>query len=78
MPPRQWSLSSQQVSIPLQAMPSLQRRGVPLQAPPLHTSSTVQKRPSLQVTPSLSLQLSLERDTSQSWQGFMALICPSP
>ncbi|MGC4106156.1 MAG: hypothetical protein QM753_07345 [Thermomicrobiales bacterium] len=78
-PGLQEAVASSQVSVPLQATPSLQSRAWPKQRPAEHASPTVQKRSSSQVAPSAGLlQPILERAGSQAWQRLAGLACAAP
>ncbi|MGC4120653.1 MAG: hypothetical protein QM765_39970 [Myxococcales bacterium] len=78
-PALQLVVASSQVSVPLQATPSLQSRAWPWQTPAEQASLTVQNFASSQRAPSAALlQAVLARAGSQSWQGLLGLVCAAP
>lgn len=78
VPPRQASASSSQVSVPVHMTPSEQSRALPPQVPAEQTSASVQKRPSSQREPSLSLHALVEVAVVHTSQGLAGLTCPGP
>ncbi|MGC4106154.1 MAG: hypothetical protein QM753_07335 [Thermomicrobiales bacterium] len=79
VPCLQLAVASSQVSVPLQATPSLQSRARPWQVPAEQVSFKVQNLPSSQrVLSAALLQVVLERVGLQSWQGLLGLVCAAP
>ena len=55
LPARHAFVVSSQVSLPLHAIPSVQRRATPPHVVPVHTSPSVQNSPSSQLAPAFAL-----------------------